>query len=46
MTRVNRSEVFAEKEVPVFHCVSRCVRGTMRCGIDCRIRRDFSHRKE
>ncbi len=46
MPRVNRSEIFADNEVQVFHCISRCVRRTMLCGVDRRTRRDFSHRKE
>ncbi|MFN0196143.1 MAG: hypothetical protein ACKVT0_05315, partial [Planctomycetaceae bacterium] len=46
MPRVNRSEIFADDEIQVFHCISRCVRRTMFGGVDRRTRRDFSHRKE
>ena len=46
MPRVKRTEIFADDEIQMFHCVNRCVRRTFLCGEDPKTGRDFTHRKE
>jgi hypothetical protein len=40
-----RSEIVAEGEVGVYHCVARCVRRAFLCGFDAVSGKSFEHRK-
>ena len=41
-----RRQIVVEEEVGVYHCIARCVRRALLCGIDPYTGQDFSHRKD
>ena len=41
-----RRQIVVEDTVGVYHCIARCVRRALPCGVDPYTGRDYSHRKE
>ena len=41
-----RRQIVVEDTVGVYHCIARCVRRALLCGIDPYTGQDYSHRKE